>query len=37
MLFDACAPINKGGYIGIGYGCEGLTWERAYTSNDKYM
>jgi hypothetical protein len=37
MLFDACAAIDKGGYGGIGYGYEGLTSERAYTSHDKYM
>jgi hypothetical protein len=37
MFFDACVAIDKGGYGGIGYGCGGLAWERAYTSSDKYM
>jgi hypothetical protein len=37
MLFDACAAIDQGGCGGIGCGCGGLAWERAYTSNDKYM
>jgi hypothetical protein len=37
MFFDACAAIDKGGYGGTGWVCEGLTWEGAYMSNDKYM
>jgi hypothetical protein len=37
MFFDACAATDKGGCGGIGCGCGGLAWERAYTSNDKYM
>jgi hypothetical protein len=37
MLFDACAAIDKGGHAGTSCGCGSLTWERAYTSNDKYM
>jgi hypothetical protein len=37
ILFDACAAIDKGGYGGIGCGCGGLAWERAYTSDDKYI
>jgi hypothetical protein len=37
MLFDACAAIDQGGCGCIGCGCGGLGWERAYTSNDKYM
>jgi hypothetical protein len=36
MLFDACVAINQNGYKGIGYGYGGLTWERAYISNEKY-
>jgi hypothetical protein len=35
--FDACAAVDKGGCGGTGCGCGGLAWERAYTSNDKYM
>jgi hypothetical protein len=35
MIFDAA--IDKGGYGGTDYGYGGLTWERAYTSNDKYV
>jgi hypothetical protein len=37
MFFDACAAIDKGGCGGIGYGYGGLAWERAHTSNEKYM
>jgi hypothetical protein len=37
MLFDACEAIDKGRSGGIGCDCGGLTWERAYKSNDKYM
>jgi hypothetical protein len=38
IFFDACAAIDKGGCGGIGCGCGGLAWERAYMSNDnKYM
>jgi hypothetical protein len=37
MFFDACAAIDQGGCGGTGCGCGGLAWERAYTSNDKYM
>jgi hypothetical protein len=36
MLFDACVAIDQGGCGGISRGW-GLTWERAYTSDDKYM
>jgi hypothetical protein len=36
-LFDACGAIDKGVYGGVGCGCGGLAWERAYTSNAKYM
>jgi hypothetical protein len=38
MFFDACVAIDQGGYggIGCGCGCGGLTWERAYPSNEKY-
>jgi hypothetical protein len=36
LLFDACVAIDKlcGG---TGCGCGGLSWERTYTSNEKYM
>jgi hypothetical protein len=37
MFFDACGAIDQGGYGGTGCGCGGLTWERAYMSNDNYM
>jgi hypothetical protein len=37
MLFNACIAIDKGGYVRIGCGYGGLTWERVYTSDDKYM
>jgi hypothetical protein len=33
MLFDACAAIDKGGCGGVGWGCVGLAWERAYPSS----
>jgi hypothetical protein len=35
MFFDACVAMDQDGWGGIG--CGGLAWERAYTSNDKYM
>jgi hypothetical protein len=37
MLFDACAAIDKDGCGSTGYGCGDLAWERACTSNEKYM
>jgi hypothetical protein len=37
ILFNARAAIDQDGYGGIGYGCGDLIWERAYTSNEKYM
>jgi hypothetical protein len=37
MLFDECVATDKGGCGGTRYGCGGLDWERAYTSNDKFM
>jgi hypothetical protein len=37
MLFDAYAAIDQGGWGGIGCGCGGLAWERAYTSTIMYM
>jgi hypothetical protein len=37
QFFDACVAIDQGGCGGIGCGCGGLTWERAYMLNDKYM
>jgi hypothetical protein len=37
MFFDICAAIDQGGYGGIGCGCGGLAWKKAYMSNDKYM
>jgi hypothetical protein len=37
LLFDACAAIDQDGCKGKGCDCGGLTWERAYTSNGKYM
>jgi hypothetical protein len=37
VFFDACAVIDQGSCGGIGCGCGGLTWERAYMSNVKYM
>jgi hypothetical protein len=37
MFFDACAAIDQGRCGGIDCGCGGLTWERTYLSNNKYM
>jgi hypothetical protein len=37
VLLDTCAAIDKSGYGGTGCGCEGLAWEGAYPSKDKYM
>jgi hypothetical protein len=34
MFFDACVAIDQGECGGIGCGCGGLAWERAYKSND---
>jgi hypothetical protein len=37
MFFDACTAKGQGECGGIGCGSGGLTWERAYMSNYKYM
>jgi hypothetical protein len=37
VLSDACAAIDQDRYKGIGYSYGGLTWERAYTANEKCM
>jgi hypothetical protein len=43
MIFDACVAIDQGGCGDIeydcvvDYGCGGLTWNRACSSNEKYM
>jgi hypothetical protein len=37
MFFESYVAIDQGGYGGIGYDCGVLNWERAYTSNEKYM
>jgi hypothetical protein len=37
VLIDVCAATDQGECGGMGYGYGGLAWERAYTSNNKYM
>jgi hypothetical protein len=37
VFFAVCAAVDQGGCGGVGCGCGGLYWERAYMLNDKYM